>query len=92
MVIPGDLRMELLSQGTWSVHLIWLVLFGLLKEEHLGPFRTFEEKVTVKGKVKVEHLGEEERMLVQNAAEREGEKENLCSLCEYFLILLSSLV
>ena len=58
---------------------MWLVLFGLLKGIHLDPFVTFE--VTVKVKVKVEDLGEEERILPRMLL-KEGVRENSCSMGE----------
>ena len=47
---------------------------------------TFEVTVivTVKVTVKVKDLGEEERMMPRMLL-RDGERENLCSLGEYFL-------
>ena len=43
--------------------------------------------VTLRMKVNVKDLGEEEIMLL-----REGEKENLCSLGGYFLIFLFNVI
>ena len=47
--------------------------------------------MTVTVKMKVEEFGEEKRMLPRMLL-REGEKENLCSLGENFLIFLTILV